>query len=379
MNGYLDARKLFTLQERNYLENWLLKRDITSIIFVVNFLNLIDADQRKKVWSRAISAVENFQTDTPAEFKLYHVDALPALRSQLKDDPEGIRSSGLTTFITELEQIIAKLSQEKERYRLPRIKRIASEFSHALQTKRDLLRTHLLNLEKQRKENYSLLSQKIEAIKKTFERNLYVVRDKLSYDTLITNYKLDLISALKDDNFYHWKNNYFQPNIESLAELLNSQVNNAFKLSGNHCFNQLSFDFSGKPVPNLPSYPNRPNGSGIAKGAATGAVIGGVIPVFGTLLGAVVGGVAGGLVGNTIEEEEYKKDVARYYQRKNSAYEYSANKYLSSFSNSALSSVDAYAKKHRSLFKAIMPKATLRETELKQQIECLTESVHMLS
>ncbi|WP_353737156.1 dynamin family protein [Moorena sp. SIO3B2] len=49
----LDGRQLMTLGERENLRDWLIDRGIKTVVFVVNFLNLLEPDQQKEVQTRA--------------------------------------------------------------------------------------------------------------------------------------------------------------------------------------------------------------------------------------------------------------------------------------------------------------------------------------
>jgi replication fork clamp-binding protein CrfC len=83
----LDARKLMTLQERETLRDWLLDRGIETVLFVVNFLNLLEPHDQKQVFNRLRFVAESFRAKLPAGVSnLYRVDALPALRARLKGD-----------------------------------------------------------------------------------------------------------------------------------------------------------------------------------------------------------------------------------------------------------------------------------------------------
>jgi len=76
----LDARKLMTLGERENLRDWLLDRGITTVVFVVNFLNLLASDEQKEVFHRLRFVAESFRSQLPPGISnLYRVDALPAL------------------------------------------------------------------------------------------------------------------------------------------------------------------------------------------------------------------------------------------------------------------------------------------------------------
>ena len=83
----LDGRKLMTLAEREHLRDWLLERGITTVVFVVNFLNLMEPDERKQVMYRLRFLAQDFRMALPnGVSNLYAVDALPALRARLKGD-----------------------------------------------------------------------------------------------------------------------------------------------------------------------------------------------------------------------------------------------------------------------------------------------------
>ncbi|MGB3639078.1 MAG: dynamin family protein, partial [Rivularia sp. (in: cyanobacteria)] len=49
----LDASQLFTLTEARNLQHWLIEREITTVIFVVNFLNLLEVKDQIMVMQRA--------------------------------------------------------------------------------------------------------------------------------------------------------------------------------------------------------------------------------------------------------------------------------------------------------------------------------------
>ncbi|HYX13727.1 MAG TPA: dynamin family protein, partial [Nostoc sp.] len=83
----LDARKLMTLGERENLRDWLLDRGIKTVVFVANFLNLLEPEEQKQVQNRLLFVAESFRAELPPGFSnLYRVDALPALRARLKGD-----------------------------------------------------------------------------------------------------------------------------------------------------------------------------------------------------------------------------------------------------------------------------------------------------
>ncbi|MGB3640708.1 MAG: dynamin family protein, partial [Rivularia sp. (in: cyanobacteria)] len=61
----LDASQLFTLTEARNLQYWLIEREITTVIFVVNFLNLLEVEDQIIVMQRARFLAEEFRGNFP--------------------------------------------------------------------------------------------------------------------------------------------------------------------------------------------------------------------------------------------------------------------------------------------------------------------------
>ncbi len=95
----LDARKLMSLNERENLRDWLLDRGINTVVFVVNFMNLLELEDQKEVSQRMRFVAESFRFELPNNLSnLYRVDALPALRSRLKGDTSAAQTTGLAAL-----------------------------------------------------------------------------------------------------------------------------------------------------------------------------------------------------------------------------------------------------------------------------------------
>ncbi len=58
----LDARKLMTLGERKNLRDWLWERGIKTVVFVVNFMNLLEPEEQKEVSNRMGLVAESFHS-----------------------------------------------------------------------------------------------------------------------------------------------------------------------------------------------------------------------------------------------------------------------------------------------------------------------------
>ncbi|HEY9651001.1 MAG TPA: dynamin family protein, partial [Coleofasciculaceae cyanobacterium] len=146
----LDARKLMTLGERENLRDWLLDRGIKTVVFVANFLNLLEPDDQKQVYNRLLFVAESFRAELPNNVSnLYRVDALPALRARLKGDTSAAQSTGLSMFESALQTIVA-VQQEKLDIRFPRVEAIASQIQTILHAKVQAISTELETAENKR-------------------------------------------------------------------------------------------------------------------------------------------------------------------------------------------------------------------------------------
>lgn len=147
----LDARKLFTLQEIENLREWLISREIKTVIFVINFLNLLEVEEQKEVIKRARSIAQVFRLDFPGSISnLYRVDALPALKSRLNRDQKAAYNSGLINFESELYNLLAILSEQISQIRLPRLLAIAQEVKQSLETQSKQLKNQLKIIDRER-------------------------------------------------------------------------------------------------------------------------------------------------------------------------------------------------------------------------------------
>ncbi|WP_246844141.1 dynamin family protein, partial [Hydrocoleum sp. CS-953] len=117
----LDARNLMTLGERENLRDWLEKRGIKTVVFVVNFMNLLTPEEQKEVSNRMRFVAESFRSELPDNISnLYRVDALPALRGRLKGDVSVAQTTGLATFESALQSIV-EVYGEKTNIQLSRV------------------------------------------------------------------------------------------------------------------------------------------------------------------------------------------------------------------------------------------------------------------
>lgn len=174
----LDARKLMTLGERENLRDWLLDRGIKTVIFVANFINLLEPDEQQQVQNRLLFVAESFRAELPPGFSnLYRVDALPALRARLKGDVALATSSGLTTFEAALQNIVGILQQNRGSVRLPRVQAIASQIQLNLKAKIDPLLSEVSSFDDKQTAKIAIKQKAANLIQKGLNKSIDDLRN----------------------------------------------------------------------------------------------------------------------------------------------------------------------------------------------------------
>ncbi|MEM7717198.1 MAG: dynamin family protein, partial [Cyanobacteria bacterium P01_A01_bin.68] len=202
----LDARKLMTLEERENLRDWLLDRGIETVVFVANFLNLLEPEEQKQVQSRLRFVAESFRSQLPPGLSnLYRVDALPALRARLKGDVSAANTSGLVAFEAALQNIAATLKKDVETVSSPRIELIASQVQKSLKAKITPLLTEVKEFDKKNKAKNEIKIKAETLIKKGFAQSLSELRNWLNLDNLLKTYQGDAATELAQNNFQSWE------------------------------------------------------------------------------------------------------------------------------------------------------------------------------
>lgn len=206
----LDGRKLMTLAERENLRDWLLDRGINTVIFVVNFLNLMEADDRQQVAVRLRFLAESFRSALPSGVSnLYQVDALPALRARLKGDMAAATQTGLPALESALQTIGQQVvspqgaAGRSPAQTLPRLKVIALKVSPALQSQIDALSfTSQLNPTDVRRAEVKTKAQTL--IQQGFNQSVQKLRTWLAPNNLRSHYRLGLAQSLETQTTQDW-------------------------------------------------------------------------------------------------------------------------------------------------------------------------------
>lgn len=223
----LDGRKLMTLAERENLRDWLLDRGINTVIFVVNFLNLMEPDDRQQVSLRLRFLAESFRSALPAGVSnLYQVDALPALRARLKGDMAAATQSGLPALESALQTIGQKIGDGRSPAQmLPRLKAIALKLPPALQSQIDALSTTQPDPTDVRRVEVKTKAQTL--IKQGFDQSVKKLRMWLAPDNLQANYRLGLAQALETKTTQDWLLQTLRPAWYERQKLLVNWVHQA--------------------------------------------------------------------------------------------------------------------------------------------------------
>ena len=217
----LDARQLMTLEERENLTNWLSKRGIKTVVFVVNFLNLLTEAEQKEVKTRLRFVAESFRSNLPSGISnLYCVDALPALRARLKGNLATAQTTGLTTFEAALQHIV---NAKQESAELSRVVKLGEQLQAELTAKQQSLEAEMATQTHQGDKQTAVKQKAEKLIQQSFNRSLSDLRGWLYLPKLLTTYQASLAIALQQGEFNTWLSN-FQAEISDRRESINKWI-----------------------------------------------------------------------------------------------------------------------------------------------------------
>ncbi len=204
----LDARKLMTLGEREQLKNWLQDRGINSVIFVLNFLNLLTTEEQQEVQRRMEVITETISLNLPPGIKkVYRVDALPALRAKLKANDVEIYNSGLSDFELALQQIIGSQKNIHNKD-LSQVKHLALNILKYAQAKQSEIQEKI-NLEQEKQQKQISIKQKAEKlIKQGLQRSISELESWLYLPNLLAQEQVELTIALQQSRFQEWQEKF---------------------------------------------------------------------------------------------------------------------------------------------------------------------------
>jgi len=340
----LDARKLMTLGERENLRDWLIDRGIKTVIFVVNFLNLLEPEDQKQVYNRLLFVAESFRAELPSNISnLYRVDALPALRARLKGDGAAVQTTGLPMFESALQTIVA-VQQEKLAVRFPRVEAIASQLKTALQAKAQAIATELAAAENKRTTKIEIKQKAQKLIQKGFSASVSDFQSWLYLPKLIDRYQSEVASALQQGSFSTWERGVFKNAIAEHQRAVVKWVHQACEFFECSQPVDLWISFPEQPQVFLPEQPQQPTGSKQSNDVVPVALTSGLGWILGGPMGAAVVGGATYLLNQMTQTTEPEQPAvsAYYFEQLKDAYADAASDYLTRFSTQAFSTLRQY-------------------------------------
>ncbi|MFQ4140601.1 dynamin family protein [Chlorogloeopsis sp. ULAP02] len=363
----LDARKLMTLAERENLRDWLLDRGIKTVIFVVNFLNLLEPEEQKEVQNRLRFVAESFRAGLPPGFSnLYRVDALPALRARLKGDVAAANTSGLVAFETALQNIVEILQQNRQDLRLPRVQAIASQIQTSLQAKIAPLQSEIKAFVEKNNAKNEIKQRAEELIKQGFNNSVVKLRDWLNITNLRDKYQADAAVALATNNFKNWEINTFKKDFLELKSAILKWLEQAYTFFQEERPKDLLIPFPKKPQVNLPP---KPSDSDDLSDPGSIAVGGGIGWLLGGPVGAAVVGSIAYLVNKNLQKEDEKTTQDSYHQQVAKICVNAIDDYLKIFSNQGLSILADYEKKAEQIIRFTVSNEPLEVTKKREDLQ----------
>ncbi|BBD60880.1 heat shock protein DnaJ-like protein [Nostoc sp. HK-01] len=336
----LDARKLMTLGERENLRDWLLDRNIKTVIFVANFLNLLEPEEQQQVQSRLRFVAESFRAELPPGFSnLYRVDALPALRARLKGDVSAASSSGLVAFETALQNIVGILQQNRGSVRLPRVQAIASQIQLSLKNKIDPIANEVKEFNDKQTAKIEIKQKAKSLIYQGFNTSVSELHDWLSLSKLLAKYQADAAVALAENNFKSWQIGKLKKDLTDLQLPIMKWLYQAYDFFKEERPEDLLIPFPPEPQITLP--PKSDNNELLSEPGAV-AVGGGIGWLLGGPVGAAVVGSISYILNKNIQKQEEKSVNESYHQQVAKICINVTEDYFSQFSNQALSILSVF-------------------------------------
>lgn len=335
----LDARKLMTLNERENLRDWLTDRDIKTVIFAINFLNLIPLEEQQEVSRRMRFVAESFRSELPPNFSnLYRIDALPALRAKLKGDAAALATTGLNQFVSAVEQIVA-IQQAEKSARLPRLLKAIAPIKQALSDKIDAV-TAELNDTKERHQSQVKVKQKAESIlKQALQRSVSEFESWLYLPNQISAYQSSLATALETGKLQEWETQEFQPKLSEHQTAIAHWVDKASEFFSKQPPAELLITLPQAPEISIPKPAETPEKS--SDGTITQvAIASGIGWLFGGPVGAAIIGGATYLLDR--ETQPSQQQVALDPEILKKACGEGAKSYLTAFSELAVKNLKEY-------------------------------------
>ncbi|MEG4033979.1 dynamin family protein [Microcoleus sp. w1-18aA5] len=337
----LDARKLMTLGERENLRDWLSDRNINTVVFVANFLNLLEPDDQKQVYNRLLFVAESFRSNLPNNISnIYRVDALPALRARLKGDVAAAQTTGIATFESALQSIVAA-QQEQLAVKLPRIEAIATKICQSLRAKAETVTAEIAAAQKKHKDKIEIKQKAEKLISKGFQASVSDFEIWLYQPTLLQRYQSEMALSLQEGSFDAWKLK-FEREVLHQQQTIAEWVNKACEFFEKEQPIALLISFPPSPQVSLPEPPPPPAQKSIEGEVAPVAIATGLGWLLGGPVGAAVVGGASYILNKRTGYEKPPESSEAYLNQVKEICSEAAKNYLARFSTDTFSMLQHY-------------------------------------
>ncbi|MEG4492109.1 dynamin family protein [Microcoleus sp. D3_18_C4] len=337
----LDARKLMTLGERENLRDWLSDRNINTVLFVANFLNLLEPDDQKQVYNRLLFVAESFRSNLPNNISnIYRVDALPALRARLKGDVAAAQTTGIATFESALQSIVVA-QQEQLAVKLPRIEAIATKICQSLRAKAETVTAEIAAAQQKHKDKIEIKQKAEKLISKGFQASVSDFEIWLYQPTLLQRYQSEMALSLQEGSFDAWKLK-FQREVLHQQQTIAEWVNKACEFFEKEQPIALLISFPPAPQVSLPEPPPPPPQKSIEGEVAPVAIATGLGWLLGGPVGAAVVGGASYILNKRTGYEKPPESSEAYLNQVKEICSEAAKNYLARFSTDTFSMLQHY-------------------------------------
>ena len=337
----LDARKLMTLGERENLRDWLSDRQINTVVFVANFINLLEPDDQKQVYNRLLFVAESFRSNLPNNISnIYRVDALPALRARLKGDVAAAQTTGIAMFESALQSIVAS-QQEQLAVKLPRIEAIATKICLSLRSKSETVAAEIATAQQKHQGKIAIKQKAEKLISKGFQASVSDFEIWLYQPTLLQRYQSQMAFSLQEGLFDAWKVK-FQREVLKEQQTIAEWVNKACEFFDKEQPIALLVSFPPSPQIVLPEPPPAAAQRSIEGEVTPVAIATGLGWLLGGPVGAAVVGGASYILNKRTGSEKPPESSAAYLNQVTQICSEAAKNYLARFSTDTFSMLQHY-------------------------------------
>ncbi|NEQ71964.1 MAG: dynamin [Okeania sp. SIO2C9] len=363
----LDARNLMTLGERENLRDWLWERGIKTVVFVVNFMNLLAPDEQKEVDNRMRFVAESFRSELPNNISnLYRVDALPALRGRLKGDVSLAQTTGLVTFESALQNIV-ETHGKKIDIQLPRIQTVASQLCQVMEANSKEVTKELIAIQEQKSEKFEIQKRAEKLIKQGFQQSSLNFQSWLYLTKLLERHQFELAIVLEQRTFNIWESEKFRPEALKYKQEITEWIDKACEFFQQEEPAELIITFPEAPKVFLPSQP--PSETKKSGGVRNIAIATGIGWLLGGPMGAAVAGGATYFLSDN--QQNKSQNLDSYQQQVKQAYANAARDYLSRFSAIALKAVEEYEAIAEKVIKVPVSQQSPEAIKLRNKLQLL--------